>query len=343
MKEILQDVHFPSAEQPSPALAPVMGTGEASDEKPARSRSSLWKNYQDKIQSSLDAFQAARQAVLEWAADEFLPHDWAPVMRSASRGEESSRALAFTYTLGDPPPVYPLSMPASGTGQARYQSLIMLQPQQKNILSLYENSPIGSVLQIAPEFEEDDLGINELCLILSPEPLPISEAEIELSPDRLIEILDQARNKGSIVVTIGVKVIRKELTLARFVSELKERLIVSMSQAWQPPWAGEIVTASSISAQSWPFRMEEGEVKLTCIWSARSKNRPAFLDLSWRANLSIAAELWALFIDPETETVLSEVRLGKRFEGSEAFNADDLGFDPSTERWAVSILLKEGK
>jgi len=323
-----------------------MEAEKALDEWQIRKKSSLWKKYQDKVQSALDAFQATREAVFEWLTDresEILPGDLVPLYRGATCSATESEPLKFTYTLGDPPPVYPLATPASGFGKARYHSLIMLRPHRKDIVNLYENRPIGRSLQITPEFEEEDLGANELYLILSSEPLSIDDDEIELAPDLFIDALAEAGDEGAVIIKIEMKVLRRKVTFAQVMSEFKERLILSISPAWRPLWAGESVTASDIPEQSESFRMQEGEVDVSCYWRPRSGDRQAYLQVSWRVNIFVAAEIWALFIDPETEAVLSEVRLGAQFEGRKAFTADDLCFDPSTDKWAISILLKEKK
>jgi len=39
----------------------------------------------------------------------------------------------------------------------------------------------------------------------------------------------------------------------------------------------------------------------------------------------------------------SEIRLGTRLEVKESFTSDRLGFDPSNEKWAISIIFQEEK
>jgi hypothetical protein len=114
-----------------------------------------------------------------------------------------------------------------------------------------------------------------------------------------------------------------------------------LSEPWQPQWVGELVTADDIPEQEHSFRMEDGDIEISCAWRSRHQEKPAYLWVSWRANIPTPGELWARFMRPETETVLAEVRLGTHLEGEAEFTSDRLGFDPAKERWAISILLKD--
>jgi len=80
-----------------------------------------------------------------------------------------------------------------------------------------------------------------------------------------------------------------------------------------------------------------------CLWRSRHNETPADVRISWSANLPTPSELWVRFMRPDAATLLREVRLGMDLVGRETFTTDDLGFDPSTEKWALSIVLKEVK
>jgi hypothetical protein len=61
----------------------------------------------------------------------------------------------------------------------------------------------------------------------------------------------------------------------------------------------------------------------------------------WRANVPLTGELWVRFLKAETETVFTEVCLGTRMRGEEIYTTEELGFDPLTEKWAISLILVE--
>ncbi len=119
-------------------------------------------------------------------------------------------------------------------------------------------------------------------------------------------------------------------------------LIIWASELWEPQWAGQLVTASDIPEQACSFMMDHGEIGLSCYWEPQYEDALAYLQLSWRANIAAPCELWAKFVNPETQEVLSEIGLGTYLEGKEIFTSDQLEFDPSMEKWAISIVLCEG-
>jgi hypothetical protein len=110
---------------------------------------------------------------------------------------------------------------------------------------------------------------------------------------------------------------------------------------WQPEWAGTPVYASDILEQQHTFSSSDGEIEITCSWRDTYGSTPAYLTISWFASIERQQELWALFLDPSTKHVLAEIPLGKYLEGGKHLNSQMLGFNPSRDKWAVAILLKE--
>jgi|GEM_PF-2067712 len=111
--------------------------------------------------------------------------------------------------------------------------------------------------------------------------------------------------------------------------------------SWKPQWAGVFVTASEIPEQRHSFKIDEGEINLSCYWKPNFGNDPAYIHLSWNAKNTISARLWVRFVNSETQEVFSEICLGTHLQGEDNFTSDRLGFDPSNEKWAVSIIFEE--
>lgn len=118
--------------------------------------------------------------------------------------------------------------------------------------------------------------------------------------------------------------------------------------SWKPQWAGVFVTASEIPEQNHCFKMDKGEIEISCYWGSKSGNNPAYLHLSWNADILITEpiRLLARFVNPETNEIRSEVELSTCSEGDgclkgeAGFTSDRLGFDPSTEKWAIAIIFE---
>jgi hypothetical protein len=127
------------------------------------------------------------------------------------------------------------------------------------------------------------------------------------------------------------------------ISKIKEALIKWISPMWEPMWAGEPVTAADIPEQSESFESDEGRLDISCSWEGQYHNDPAYIRLKWKAYLSHESRMWVRFIDPKTQEILYEVCLGKDTEGQEDFTGDDLGFDPSNRKWAISFILLDAE
>jgi len=123
------------------------------------------------------------------------------------------------------------------------------------------------------------------------------------------------------------------------ISKIAANLIIWTSKLWEPKWAGQLVTASDIPEQENTFVLDDGKLRLSCSWEPSYENIPAYIKLSWIAQITISCELWARFANPETHKMLSEIPLGNSLEGKKIFTSDKLRFDPSTEKWSVSIVM----
>jgi hypothetical protein len=129
--------------------------------------------------------------------------------------------------------------------------------------------------------------------------------------------------------------------LDRHPEKLKEMIFILSQEPWEPQWAGVPATASEIPEQRHSFKIDEGEINLSCYWKPKVGNDPAYLHLSWAAKIDIPAVLRARFMNPETLETFSEICLSPRLQGEDNFTSDRLGFDPSNEKWAVSIIFEE--
>jgi hypothetical protein len=113
------------------------------------------------------------------------------------------------------------------------------------------------------------------------------------------------------------------------------------TEYWEPQWTGQQATAADIPEQKHVFRREDGDINVSCFWRSQHRKKPAYISISWKANVTTRNEIRARFINSETREHLAEVDLGSHFMGEEVFTSDDLGFDPSCERWAMALVLKE--
>lgn len=150
---------------------------------------------------------------------------------------------------------------------------------------------------------------------------------------------EDEREEDDVETVATAVTVAPELSVS--VSKIAANLIIWTSKVWEPKWAGQLVTASDIPQQEKTFMLNYGQIKFSCHWKPSYENIPAYIQLSWRAKISIRCELWARFVNPETHKMLSEIRLGTSFEGKNIFTSDKLGFDPSTERWSVSLILSK--
>lgn len=114
-----------------------------------------------------------------------------------------------------------------------------------------------------------------------------------------------------------------------------------MKILWTPQWAGQDVTAADISKQTHTFTTEDGDITIECYWEKATQYDPAYIWLNWQADLKSEKALNMLFVNPETQGIYHQVNMKTIYTGEETFTDDELGFDPSCERWALSVLLQE--
>ena len=122
---------------------------------------------------------------------------------------------------------------------------------------------------------------------------------------------------------------------------LPERLVQWLAAFWEPLWAGQPVTAAEIPPQTQTFTAEQGHIRLTCSWKAEYRAEPAYIHVVWQMQMCRASELWLRFMEPETQALRYETCLGAAQAGEERIARADLGFDPSCDRWAIALGLRE--
>ena len=114
---------------------------------------------------------------------------------------------------------------------------------------------------------------------------------------------------------------------------------IRVSKPWFPLWAGKLVTASDIPEQTHTFMLDDDKIALTCHWRAAYKNTSAYIYVSWKAKIAMVEEIRLRFLNPETDEIYVQLSLGTDLTGEETFESDDLGFDPSNQKWAVCVVL----
>jgi anti-anti-sigma factor len=114
---------------------------------------------------------------------------------------------------------------------------------------------------------------------------------------------------------------------------------VLATELWEPEFAGQQVTAADIPQQEHIFHTAEGDLTLRCHWGAPYGSDPAYLWLSYEANLSSEKEFVARFLNPDTQDLRYQAYLGDYRIGEATFTDEELGFDPTYDKWAISIEL----
>ena len=159
--------------------------------------------------------------------------------------------------------------------------------------------------------------------------------------DPEVALLQALGKKGNRIVS---KLVHKNrASRSGFISNIKENLVTWASPMWQPLYAGEAVTAADVEEQAKTFEMDYGEyINLSCHWHDEKEGQPC-IDLSWQANLLEPSRLWARFINPDTSSILSEILLGSELAGRKSIKMDELDFNPTTDKWAIAIIVEETK
>ena len=161
------------------------------------------------------------------------------------------------------------------------------------------------------------------------------EKLLEVSPD---EAMSKSLGKSGKAFVDGK--IRKK-PAPSVISSLQTMVKQWMSPLWEPMWAGQTVTAADIPEQLHRFDMGDGEyINIRCFWGSKAHEAGAQIEVAWEANLYIPSIIWLRFVDPETEEVFCETCLGNELTGKQLIGRDPLGFDPSTRRFALSVIIE---
>lgn len=124
---------------------------------------------------------------------------------------------------------------------------------------------------------------------------------------------------------------------------VKKQWLKWESPVWEPQWAGVRATAADIPEQTQAFSTESGEIKLFIYWCPKYRDQLPYVRIKWEKSFLSSDELWVRFVNPETGGLRSELPLGTFQEGEIFFTSEELGFDPSTEKWALAIAMIEPK
>ncbi len=125
------------------------------------------------------------------------------------------------------------------------------------------------------------------------------------------------------------------------IDNIGDNIIAWISPLWKPVWAGEPITAMDITEQKHEFASDFGEIHLVCQWKQRYGDDPAFIQLTWKADLLNPMNIWSRFINPETNERIADIFLGSYMAGERIIAENELGFNPSTDGWALSIVLAD--
>jgi len=114
-----------------------------------------------------------------------------------------------------------------------------------------------------------------------------------------------------------------------------------ISPLWEPELSEVPSDDVEVLEQRNSFSTNYGKIIISCFWQPSDEYDPAFIIISWEADITVPAELRIRFVNPETQKIRAEVCLGKDLSGNKTFTSNDLDFDPSNERWALSVILTE--
>jgi hypothetical protein len=166
---------------------------------------------------------------------------------------------------------------------------------------------------------------------------------MQLDEELVQETLESAKTPDTLaMLQMGTE--RTPQTRTQPVSALRsihDYLVRWTSELWEPQWAGQLVTAADVAEQSHVFRSEHGDITMSCYWQRQHGDEPAHIHIFWKADLFIEMTIWLRFFHPETRASYHDVCLGTRTVGEETFTSQELDFDPSAQRWALSVILAE--
>jgi hypothetical protein len=106
---------------------------------------------------------------------------------------------------------------------------------------------------------------------------------------------------------------------------------------WEPVGTGEALVAASSVTQEHEFHTKAGLVKVVCAWGQEAGGEPAYIWLSWDAELQPDTSFVIRLLDPETREMRYEIQPGTIRQGNQTFTQETLGFDPVGRKWAISV------
>ncbi len=122
---------------------------------------------------------------------------------------------------------------------------------------------------------------------------------------------------------------------------IKDRVKSRLSELWAPQYVLQPASATPESGEEHTFKIGDSDITVSCSVRGAYRQKPAHITIAWDANLAVRSEISARFLKPDTQEILKEVYLGTEQKGEKPFSSQDLGFDPSQEEWAITIVLQE--
>ncbi|MCP4405414.1 MAG: hypothetical protein GY801_49950 [bacterium] len=116
-----------------------------------------------------------------------------------------------------------------------------------------------------------------------------------------------------------------------------ELLDVPALEYWGPVGAGEALVAAGSVTQEHEFHTRAGLIKVVCAWGQTVGEEPAYIWLSWDADLQQDTSFVIRLLDPDTREMRYEIQPGAIRKGNQTFTQETLGFDPVGRKWAVSV------
>ncbi len=113
-------------------------------------------------------------------------------------------------------------------------------------------------------------------------------------------------------------------------------------EIWVPRYAGQDLAAAAIPKEKTVFHTPYGKIDIEYTFGGQYYDDPAYIWLSWKADLSTDSALKIRFVNSETEKIYYEANLGRLRRGEETFTSAELGFDPTTEEsWGICYHFSE--
>jgi hypothetical protein len=108
---------------------------------------------------------------------------------------------------------------------------------------------------------------------------------------------------------------------------------IALEMRWEPLRQ----TASGIQEEH-TFQTADGRITATCQWECPKDHDPGYIEISWQADIESERELSLQFIQPDTHEILYAEHLGVIRNSHATFTFEELGFDPTQEKWAIAIV-----